>query len=289
MNRKDKRIWVENMTFCQTHSPRMFAWLSTMGLGAPGRSEPISTDWNLVFRKNKMATKLWVVNIHHSRIPIVLLPFCEAAWQNLRFNHRFLFLYSYKWRLTARELFRGTLEFVYFEGFVAKRVVCVVIWWLTTDSCTRGRLNRIDGTTSDRFHGEVSKLCKKLRFYHVVGVKGSLHGVYWEFVLATTADMWAYAVYIKQLKNWTSASVAKYRNSWYSICQTSCLCGLELMASLHGWIYGCHLQDTSCTTSWLICWRDTTWRFFLKVSIYHWSKILSWHFQENGFKSWGFS
>ena len=48
-------------------------------------------------------------------------------------------------------------------------------------------------------------------------------------VLAITADTYTwsfYAVYIEQLNN----------SYWYSIYQTSCLYGLELMASLRGWI-----------------------------------------------------
>ena len=67
--------------------------------------------------------------------------------------------------------FLGTLEFVYFAGFVAKRIFFVVIWWLATKSCTRERFNRIVGTTRDIFHGKVSKLCHKLSSYHAAGVK----------------------------------------------------------------------------------------------------------------------
>ena len=40
-----------NDDFLSTRSPRMFAWLSTTGLGALGRSKPMSTDWTLVWRK----------------------------------------------------------------------------------------------------------------------------------------------------------------------------------------------------------------------------------------------
>ena len=204
MRRNDKRIWVEIIMSFQTGSQEC---VTLRVPGSRGCSGPITTDWN---QKTRWRPNCCEWNLYHSRIPIVLLPFCEAAWQHLRFNYIFLFFMRTRKDRSRESFFRGTLEFVYFGGFVAKRIFFVVTWWLATNSCTRERFNRIVRTTKDRsrFHGIVSKICKKLRIYQAAGVKvfmesfGSLFASF--RVLATAADlyMWSfYTFYIKQLNN----------------------------------------------------------------------------------------